>query len=521
MATLERYEYTLLTDPKSQIRLLEIEKEPSSEKIKGKLSTWNLKDAPPYHAISYTWGPEQPIEQIILNNKTTMIRKNCADALRQILHFNPSRYYWMDALSIAQSNNEEKSHQVAKMAQIYGHSAHVLACLGNYDDDADYALHLLRQFKDRKDSVDYFDLLRSERFVHALGALAKRPYFERVWVVQEFVLGREVTMYSGIQQLAVKNDHTGLVSAQIFAFGAEGKIANVNQALRTQKMLQFFRLRRNFWESDDATWKASLDTLSPIYAGLKCHDPRDFVYGMLGLTDWGSTACLEPNYDKSKYDLAAECLVKLDSDNPSGLALLLSKMGMKVMKKEVDVEEGDFGWLRRRMEIDRGSSYKLFFVPPATKRPMIGIPMYGMQLSQICRATDRSRTHDTGTGSVREVECIDALWESGTKLLIPSEARDSDWMLHSDHYDNGIIARREILAGTEQRLSIVGTARVNKRTRASQSRGNLHPVHKWEFVTWFRPLAYGVFREGESLRIRQSTRRWSSYVVNVSSSAMS
>ncbi|KAF2024498.1 heterokaryon incompatibility, partial [Setomelanomma holmii] len=87
-----------------------------------------------YHAVSYTWGDASEQELITILSGTEqrgmIIRKNCADVLRQLAYFKTSKYYWIDAICINQSDNPEKEVQVASMGQIFSRADRVLACLG-------------------------------------------------------------------------------------------------------------------------------------------------------------------------------------------------------------------------------------------------------------------------------------------------------------------------------------------------------------------------------------------------------
>jgi hypothetical protein len=113
---LAQYEYTPLEHPASQIRLLEVlhDAGESNRQMECRLTTWHVDRAPAYHAISYTWDAEQPTERIRLNDCLMDIRKNSADAMRQLLHFDTSQCYWMDAICINQNDVHEKNHQVAQ-----------------------------------------------------------------------------------------------------------------------------------------------------------------------------------------------------------------------------------------------------------------------------------------------------------------------------------------------------------------------------------------------------------------------
>ena len=228
---LAQYEYTPLKNPASQIRLLEVfgDANDSSHQTKCLLTTWHVDSAPEYHAISYTWGPKEPTESIILNDASMTIRKNCADVLRQLLYFKSSRYYWIDALCIDQESIDEKNHQVARMGQIYSLAAHVLVCLGEYDDDAEYAFGIISQLWDHYfppiseaphvDTIGRLPIsgfvefpgIDPNRFALSLETLTRRTYFQRVWIVQELILAQSVSIYCGHFRLLVLCPYTDLL----------------------------------------------------------------------------------------------------------------------------------------------------------------------------------------------------------------------------------------------------------------------------------------------------------------------
>ena len=229
--TLTQYEYTPLEDPGSQIRLLEVfrDSKESNCRFRCRLTTWHVDSAPAYHAISYTWGPEHPRERIRLDEASIHIRKNCADALHQLLYFGSSSYYWIDALCIDQKSVHEKNHQVARMGQVYSKAAHVLVCLGDYDDDAEYAFGIISQLWEyyfpptcerlAGKSIERLSLrgfysspeIDPARFALSLEALTQRSYFNRVWIVQELILAQSVSMYCGHFQLPIQYPYTDLI----------------------------------------------------------------------------------------------------------------------------------------------------------------------------------------------------------------------------------------------------------------------------------------------------------------------
>ncbi|KAF2832751.1 hypothetical protein CC86DRAFT_280043, partial [Ophiobolus disseminans] len=132
------YTYAALPDAATHIRLLQIlprhGKAPLSADIRISILTVPFHIAPPYHAVSYTWGDPNDEEHFTVatdfGNRHLVVRKNCADVLWQLDNMKPAKNYWVDAICIDQSDEKEKSLQVALMGEIYRRAERVCVCLG-------------------------------------------------------------------------------------------------------------------------------------------------------------------------------------------------------------------------------------------------------------------------------------------------------------------------------------------------------------------------------------------------------
>ena len=348
------HHYTPLRDPSSQIRFLEVDCETSGpdDLIKCRLATWDVETAPPYHAISYTWGPEEPTETILLDDGPAVVRKNCADVLRQLIYFKSCLYYWLDALCIDQTNVIEKNAQVAMMGSIFSKAEHVLVCIGQEDDDGEYALQEIRDQRrydcfppsGERSDIDHRPVIvktgpngktdippdvNLPRFTLSLAALSRRSYFERVWVVQEIYLAREASVCCGKIKLPIAHLERELSSAnsilrrlrtanwlvrgdpQGFVKKLVGVPMELLNALRpiewtlNEKCGWMLRERE---EPSKASAGMPFNWLVEDFSTLKCQDPRDMVYGGLALVEWGVTPLITPDYSRSAFSLAVEML---------------------------------------------------------------------------------------------------------------------------------------------------------------------------------------------------------------------
>ncbi|KAK0648064.1 heterokaryon incompatibility protein-domain-containing protein [Cercophora newfieldiana] len=233
------YEYQKLSTT-SSIRLLRIEKAsvptgcqipPSQDAIELtlSLSAFPLNEAPEFDALSYTWGnpmvpyskyysPEYssiPSIEVEINGQSLLITQSLATALARIHHVNldhhgcdaKSEYLWADGICINQDDLDERSSQVVQMGSIFAQAAKVLIWLGEEDEfteDGITTLEMLAKIDPSKyDAIGYTDweirttVLRDKGLVdwtstweHWLGleTLLNRPWFRRVWVIQEAVV---------------------------------------------------------------------------------------------------------------------------------------------------------------------------------------------------------------------------------------------------------------------------------------------------------------------------------------------
>ncbi|KAI1012501.1 hypothetical protein LB504_008432 [Fusarium proliferatum] len=113
--------------------------------------TVHLANAPPYEALSYTWGDEAASIRILLNGEESLVRPNLAYALAA-LRISEPRVLWVDALCINQQDNTERNHQVGMMGDIFRRAERVLVWLGRpssgWDSSVAGALEMAKKFGD-------------------------------------------------------------------------------------------------------------------------------------------------------------------------------------------------------------------------------------------------------------------------------------------------------------------------------------------------------------------------------------
>jgi hypothetical protein len=231
------------------------------------------------------------------------ITVNLADALQTLRHSTFVRILWADALCINQTDVIERAEQVKLMGLIYWKAFRVQIWLGQDDDieesyRAKHAIRIIRQLAKvhlaalGTTAEDYkiyreiiFDepgsITRSEWT--ALHRLLERPWFQRVWVVQELGLSRDSVFHCGHCHFT-KTDLKEFTSLLHHSRSHLIKPHNLN--------LQMVHLGDYYWRSCRGNTRLELgshpkeaETFMDILAktrGLSCTDARDSVYAFLG-----------------------------------------------------------------------------------------------------------------------------------------------------------------------------------------------------------------------------------------------
>jgi hypothetical protein len=104
------------------MRLMRFDHETDSDcdnnRIRCVFGCFSIDSAPPYIAVSYTWGSCTDTQEIIIEGQPYPVRKNLWEFLDRIW-YGTSDWFWIDALCIDQTNLSERNHQVNLMSRIY------------------------------------------------------------------------------------------------------------------------------------------------------------------------------------------------------------------------------------------------------------------------------------------------------------------------------------------------------------------------------------------------------------------
>jgi hypothetical protein len=264
------------------IRLLHDYKAGPSPPIYCELKVVSLDDAPTYKALSYVWGDEAVTKFILLDGILFSVRQNLFDFLAQCRSKRYMGYLWIDALCIDQSNIQERNHQVALMGRVYSEAEMVIAWLGS-------SLQLAQAVEELCDCETLSDV----QLTQALYIVSQNHYWNRLWIVQEFVLCRKLEVWSEYAQI------DGELFCELFSLRLnDGKSKATNPEVHRKLDLCYWSNVRTV-----ASYRAQnkrMDSFMDDFLSCQCSDRRDRIYGLLGVLNAKQNADfpIQPDYSK-------------------------------------------------------------------------------------------------------------------------------------------------------------------------------------------------------------------------------
>lgn len=193
----------------STIRLFLLAPGKDPEPLEGSFHHHDIRKHPPYEALSYVWGDPRGYEVCHVGKSHPIrIATNLSMALRNLRLPETSRLLWIDALCINQEDIYEKSHQIHLMHELHLHADNVLIWLGEKTENSHFGIEALASFSDETVSLSNAPWLQGppELWKKGIQDIMARPWFFRIWVVQEAVLSRKTTIICGADQMSWIND---------------------------------------------------------------------------------------------------------------------------------------------------------------------------------------------------------------------------------------------------------------------------------------------------------------------------
>lgn len=338
------YVHEPLPDAANYIRLLQIKRESFSERhgpISCELRTFDLEACPSYQALSYMWGPESPVLKILIDGRPFIVRRNLRDFLKAARrNVWVAGWIWIDQISIDQANIPERNTQVQNMWRIFSGAEQVCIWLGDHGKLGDTMITAVVNEVDRArtrvarnnkiathpyqiaDAI--FDAVeKSHGLLPVRPEMLYNPYWSRLWAAQEICLSQTITISCSNSRLEWDYVQD---SQELFSYGKD--------ALDCVTIL-YWRLDNGKYRGEDSRRSYRLMDSTELVSRAKCSDPRDHIYGVMGITLPEQRVRVDYSMSVMEVFLAylhkfyvAESKRLLDEDDMFWLILLACKMGL-------------------------------------------------------------------------------------------------------------------------------------------------------------------------------------------------
>ncbi|KAF9873159.1 ankyrin and het domain-containing protein [Colletotrichum karsti] len=275
------------------------------EEVRVKLTTVSIDDPAPYHAVSYAWGDLRDHAYITCDDGEMQITRTLFEALKRWRRPDEEFVLWADSICIDQQNTQEKTHQIARMTEIYSRAASVLIWLGSDDKDLDGVTELVEEAlgfipevvddpKKNRESAELLGQRNTERFDEGksttkgmdwkpLRSLLNHSWFERKWVYQEAVLNEKTVLYCG--KLEMPFESVAELALRMATFGIQalpndGSLTDRTVAFIPGRLYNLSLMRLSHWYRG----KKPVTLMDGVKAtrSFACSDPRDHILGIFG-----------------------------------------------------------------------------------------------------------------------------------------------------------------------------------------------------------------------------------------------
>jgi hypothetical protein len=246
-----------------------------------------------YEALSYVWGDPGAQKEIEVSGMIVNVTENLHAALQRLRYPAQKRTIWIDQLCINQSDNLERSNQVAMMRDIYRRCSCCIIWLGELNDvpskDASAVFTFLKEvaavattpymglptlFRDNPDGV-------AARKAFAAFAMYGNPWWSRIWTVQEAMIPHDAVLVWG---------HLSVSRADVLATSRHLRSdlmhAHFPDTFKAKRVQHYEMLRRMLYPIHgfihSSTHDGPLDLLLR-WRHRDASNPRDKVYALMGL----------------------------------------------------------------------------------------------------------------------------------------------------------------------------------------------------------------------------------------------
>ncbi|KAK4952773.1 hypothetical protein LTR10_009581 [Elasticomyces elasticus] len=327
--------YAPIDTQAKEIRLFLLTPGGNTEVPTGVLLPYKLEDCPAYHALSYIWGDASFKIPITVNGCSFMVTGNLYAALEKLRDPDAEVLLWIDAISIEQSNLEERSRHVTYMHIVYQQAVSVIVWLGRASKDSAAAFDQIEAIckrclpwpeNEREMNAKFASAIESvitaylhRRTTHdpwrPLANLFSRPWWQRIWVVQEVAFSHPVVVMCGHRKASMAHLLLAGEAFRQLHFHSPDLLTQDPRLVADNTYVDF--LASVVVPTQLLTYQALRREVKDVNLEHRaCSDPRDKIFGLLNLVARDQWPC-KPDYRsdaKESFKLAMLKIVELRND---------------------------------------------------------------------------------------------------------------------------------------------------------------------------------------------------------------
>lgn len=319
----------------------------------------SMNDNVPYAAVSYVWGDVSDTTEAEVNGELYPIGLNLHMALHKLRQRRVDSWLWVDSLCIQQNDAEEKSWQVNQMRDIFLRASPVYMWLGQGTGESNIAMDFVSRMGPRALAAGALDLspfggenkaitddiekkchprqghedapMRTElarvllellyeeglngeppRSYLCIGIsnILQRDYWHRIWIIQEISFTKGALVLCGEKSesfeafVAILNAiwycKQSNLSSLLPEFGNFGTDLDVNLYKIRALDVRWQYFRRDQIRLVDILFEKGAAPGRPYYSA---SDPRDIVFGLLGVVSDGQQLGIYADYSKTSVEI--------------------------------------------------------------------------------------------------------------------------------------------------------------------------------------------------------------------------
>ncbi|KAM6529509.1 hypothetical protein FALCPG4_007645 [Fusarium falciforme] len=318
------YSLIPLEPKKREIRLLRLLPGGGDGPVKADLFRESLDNSLDFSVLSYSWGPESDKVPITVQGMTVMITRNLHQCLLNLRSDTTPLVIWIDAICINQSSNEEKNTQVPLMRDIYKAAKEEFVWLGETTTSLDLIVSCVR-FIASQDQDFHLDKLEHivdhlvvspEEIASAFTEFSELAWFHRTWIIQEFALPRQDPIFlcgehripwPHLQRWWHDLKECNRKVTNHAELNRESPDWQKLHELISSHPLEGLSTLRDICSHEEVLTKGlPLSVLIESSKKSLATNPRDKVYGVLGLANDDAKSRLIIDYNKSVQDIYEE-----------------------------------------------------------------------------------------------------------------------------------------------------------------------------------------------------------------------